>query len=100
MSGWHLPVLTVQLADGAEHQVKAINPDLVRWDRTRVLKKWPKHDDAPFLWMTFVAWAAMKRLGLVGADCGFDEFNDELCVSVTSDQVDSVDPTRPVPGDG
>lgn len=58
--------------DGAEFTVQTSNPDLVRWERTRVRHSWPSAKEAPQLWATFVSWAAAKRLGLT--DLTFDQF--------------------------
>ena len=90
------PRLIVVLENGAEMDVQGTNRDLVRWDRTRAARKWPKHDEAPFLWMTFVAWAALNREGTYPGN--FDQFDAE-CLSVRTVDADGVDPTRPEPGD-
>lgn len=58
------PLITVTLPDGATLTVQSINADLVNWDRTAHKHKWPKFDEAPFLWLTFLSWSAARRLGL------------------------------------
>ena len=47
----------------AEVTVQTDNRDMVRWDRARVVKKWPELGEAPVLWLTFLAWAAIRRIG-------------------------------------
>ncbi len=50
------------------------NRDAVRWDMTRGRKNWPSMQDAPLLWMTFLAWSALARSGdFTGT---FEQFND------------------------
>jgi len=58
------PLIRV-LLEGREDvvEVQTRNPDLVLWDRTRAKHHWPKFDEAPFLWLTFLSWAACRRLG-------------------------------------
>lgn len=91
------PLITYVLGDGDEKTVQPVNADLLRWDRTRNAKKWPGPDDAPFLWLTFLAWAALKRLGEV--DVSLEEFED-LCVSVAAYGETETGPTRPGAGPG
>jgi hypothetical protein len=48
-------------------EVQTTNADMVRWDLTRPKQRppWPKFDEAPILWMTFLAWAAARRTGAI-----------------------------------
>lgn len=93
--------LTVELDDGSTHQIKVANPSLVAWDRVRGQRKWPTTEEAPSLWMTFIAWHHMKALGLV--DCDYSEFEETRCVGIDGgdeeDQADE-DPTPPAPEAG
>lgn len=50
--------------------VQTDNRDLVLWDKTRGRHKWPSFQDAPFIWLTFISWAAAKRQGLT--DCTYE----------------------------
>lgn len=90
--------VTVELNDGSTHDLAIANPSLVAWDRTRATRKWPKVDDAPILWMTFIAWHHMKAHGLV--DCDYTEFEETLCVNVDGGDDADEDPTRPAPAAG
>lgn len=55
--------VTVTLKDRSRVTEEILNPDRVRWDMTSAKQKWPKFSDAPFLGMTFFAFAAFKRTG-------------------------------------
>jgi hypothetical protein len=66
--------------------VQTRNPDLCLWDRTRAKHKWPKLDEAPFVWLTFLAWAALRRTGGIPADLTYEKFEaSTLDVSAESD---------------
>lgn len=92
------PLITYVLAEGdPERTVQPINADLLRWDRTRNAKKWPGPDDAPFLWLTFLAWAALKRQGDI--DMSLEDFETQ-CLSVAAYGDVTVDPTQPEPVPG
>lgn len=62
-----------------EIDLQTDNRDLVMWDATRNRRGWPKGQDAPMLWLTFLAWHALKRSGEAAED--FDSFNDR-CVAI------------------
>lgn len=92
-------------------ELQAINADLVLWDKTRFRHKWPTATDAPFLWLTFTAWAAGRRTGAIPADLTYEQFEAQtLQVEALDDDEDDDDapggwseygrPTRlgPVPG--
>ena len=57
------PAITVTLDDGTTWTIATGNPDLVAWDMTAAKHKWPGVKDAPFLWLTFLAWHASRRKG-------------------------------------
>lgn len=78
-------------------EVQTTNADLVRWDRTRTKHKWPTVQDAPFLWLTFVAWAAARRTGAIPPDLTYESWeNDVLEVeTLTEEDDESGRPTLP-----
>lgn len=85
-------------------EVQSDNRDLVRWEQTRVRHKWPKFDEAPFKWLTFLAWSAADRAGL---DPGTYERWEAETLSVrdmsqdnTTEDDDMGRPTRPGPEPG
>jgi hypothetical protein len=70
--------------------VQTRNPDLVLWDRTRAKHHWPKLDEAPFLWLTFLAWSAMRRAGDIPADMSYEKFEaSTLDVAAQNDDDES-----------
>lgn len=95
------PMLQVTMRDGAEFEVQCLNIDLVSWDRERARHKWPNAQDAPFMWMEYLAWHALtKTQGLVPA-CSLADFGAQVA-AITSradgegEDGDGVDPTTTV----
>lgn len=94
-------IADVELADGSVHTgIRIINPDQLRYGETAQKHRWPsptvKNDvgTIPILDYeeTFLAWAAMKRLGLYSET--WETFKDKDCVAV-SISTEEVDPTQP-----
>ena len=79
-------------------EIQTTNADLVLWDRTRAKHKWPNFQDAPFLWLTFLSWAAARRTGAIPTDYTYEKWEAEtLDVTALTDEDDETgDPTRPV----
>ena len=99
------PLVRVVLADGGTYEVQCANPDLVRFDMTRGRMHWPAAQEAPMLWLTFIAWAASKREGLVYDDMTWEQFSETQCVSIEALNVDTsavgpASPTLPGPEPG
>jgi len=76
------PYLTVSMADGRELTVRVLNPDYLRWDRTAAKHGWPAMAKAPFTWLTFVAWAALRREGQIPEDVTWEAFSERECLQV------------------
>lgn len=79
-------------------EIQTANPDLVLWDMTRTKHRWPKFDEAPFLWLTFISWAAARRTGAIPTDYSFDRWRDDVLdvADVGSDEGDELgDPIQP-----
>lgn len=95
------PRVHVIMADGSQWDVQSLNPDLLRWERTASKHKWPEFRTVPVWWMTFLAWSASQRDGLIPTAVTWEEFSTELCVQVSDtgrgEGADLVDPTGPVP---
>lgn len=53
-------------------EVQTLNPDLIAWDMTRARHKWPEVKDAPFKWLTFLAWHACRREGRIPSDLTYE----------------------------
>jgi hypothetical protein len=76
------PRLRMVMADGAVHEVQTLNPDLVRFDITRSKHGWPEGQAAPFLWLTFIGWAALRREHTIPDDVTWEAFQGGLCIDV------------------
>lgn len=92
--------ITVELADGAVHQLQAINPDYVRVESELPKFGLPTNPKAaPIGYMTCVAWAAAKRTGVY--DGTLLDWKNRDCVVMDlpnaddDDQGDVVPPTIP-----
>lgn len=68
----HLRVLRGSLEAPEVLELQCINPDLVAFDRVRFKHKWPGPQDAPFVFLTFVAWHAAHREGAIPADLNYE----------------------------
>lgn len=80
------PLVTVALDDGTEHTVQTDNRDLLQYERTAARHKWPSPSAAPFGWLTFLAWHALRREGQT--TLSLDDF-EAHAVSVSSGDDDS-----------
>ena len=75
------------MRDGQEDlEIQTDNRDLVLWDRTRAKHRWPKFDEAPFVWLTFLSWAAARRTGAIEAGYTFERWEADVI------QVENIDP--------
>lgn len=93
------PRVRVIRGEGVEPvEFQTTNADLVLWDRTRAKHKWPTFQDAPFLWLTFLSWAAARRTGAIETDFTYERWESEtLDVEALANDESTVDPTQPVP---
>jgi len=82
MTALATPLVTVTMADETTHTVRVLNPDYLRWDRTAAKHGWPRMDQAPHTWLTFVAWSALRREGRIGDDVTWEAFSERLCLQV------------------
>jgi hypothetical protein len=97
------PRLRVVLGDDNVLNVQCTNADLVRFDMTRARHKWPTATDAPFLWLTFIAWAALKRTKGIPDSVTYEAFSESTqdITNLTDDgegSPDAVDPTQSAAG--
>ena len=72
------PLVTV-VRDG--HDVLTVqtdNRDLLLWDTTRLKHKWPRFDEVPNLWLTFISWAAARRTGAIPADLRYEAWAETV----------------------
>lgn len=71
-------VRVVLASSDKELELQTTNADLVLWDRTRIKHKWPKFEDAPFLWLTFISWSAARREGAVAPDLKYEAWEIDV----------------------
>jgi hypothetical protein len=89
-------VIRVRFEPGSgqdDYEVRTTNRDYIRWDKTPKARRAgiESFSDAPFVFASFLAWAAGRRLGQT--DLTFDQFL-ELAESVERQSEDEVPPTR------
>lgn len=91
------PRMRVIMDDGTTHELRALNVDLVAWDRERGKHRdWPAAQDAPFMWANYLAWHVMTRTGAyAGTLPAFETAAHEVMMQADDeDGSDAVDPTR------
>src|SRR5690349_14662754 len=90
-------LLDVELADGTTHEDLAItNRCLVEFDFERSKLQWPKAEDSPFLWLTFLAYRQLVHNGAVEPSVKFKTFREDMCVDIDrkdKDRKPDADPT-------
>lgn len=57
------PHVRVTMTDGREYDVQTENPDMILWDLERHKRKWPSFQEAPFLWLNYLAYSKLNRTG-------------------------------------
>lgn len=75
-------ILDVTLANNETYNAEVLNPDRVRWDMAATRNGWPTFEKAPFLGLTYLAWASLKREGKYTGT--WDDFKDRDCLEVES----------------
>ena len=98
----HTPRVRV-VRDGFDDldELQTTNADLVLWDKTRYRHKWPNVSEAPFLWLTFVSWAAARRTGAIPTDLKYESWEGSVLEIETLDDDDDEEEGRPtLPGLG
>lgn len=84
------PRVRVVIEDAAgeltETLVQTDNRDAIRFDLIRSRKGWPGMQEAPMLWMTVLAWNAIKRSG--GTTDDVETFLDKVVQITPVDQAD------------
>lgn len=87
------PHLAVTMDDGRLLTVQAANPDYLTWDRTAAKHNWPAMRQAPFMWLTFIAWAALRRTGQI-EDMSWEAFSETHALQVASADADEAEPAN------
>jgi hypothetical protein len=78
-------------------EIQTANPDLIRWDETRVKHKWPPFQEAPFLWLTFISWAAARRTGAIPSEHTWEAWRNEVLDVDNLDKPDDDEIGTPFP---
>lgn len=79
--------------------LQTTNADLVLWDKTRYRHKWPNVQEAPFLWLTFVSWAAARRIGAIPPETKYESWEGNVLEVQTLDDDEEDEEGRPTPPD-
>jgi len=98
------PKILIVYKDGREATVQTENPDMVFFDLERARRKWPTFQDAPMLWVNYLAYSKLKRTGEIAGD-SFDAWllTTQAIKNLNADDQESgqllaVGPTQPTPG--
>jgi len=77
-------------------EIQTDNRDLLAWESTRIRHKWPKFEEAPFKWLTFISWSASRRAGVVDNTVTYEQWEASV-LSVTDTRADENEETgRPI----
>ena len=96
------PRFEVLMKDGAQHTVQVMNPDLIKYEKTRKVRGWGTPQEDAATWGTFVTWSAMQREGLIDG-IKFEDFAEDACRGLTpldDGPGDVQDPTSAAPAPG
>jgi hypothetical protein len=93
------PRVKVTLASDPDKvlEVQTTNADLVLWDRTRLKHRWPKFEDAPFLWLTFISWAGARRSALIPPELTYEAWELDVLEADASDDDPNDETGAPFP---
>lgn len=88
-------MINVEMIDGTIHEnIRVINPDLIRHAEVATRHKWPTNiEDDPVRAQTFLAFAAMQRLGLFDQNSGYETAKNEIAWIDMQEETEPVDPT-------
>lgn len=76
-------------------EVQTDNRDLILWEKTRVKHRWPKFDESPIMWLTFISWAAARRTGAIPPDVRWEAWESEVLSVGNVDKPDDEEGGRP-----
>jgi hypothetical protein len=96
-------VLDEDATDDDVLTVQTTNVDLVLAERTGRRHKWGPISESPLAYQTFLAWAALRRRGMIADSITYEDFAG-TAVSISAvdddDEGDPGTPTGPDPGSG
>jgi hypothetical protein len=76
-------------------EVQTDNRDMILWEKTRARHKWPKFDDAPITWLTFLSWSAARRSGAIEQGYTWERWESETLQARVIKDDDESDIGRP-----
>lgn len=90
------------LRDGVpDLEIQTTNADMILWDLTRPKQRppWPSFQDAPILWMTFLAWAAARRTGAIEPSFTWDQWRTDVLevAPITDEEAEEAGAGEPFP---
>lgn len=68
------PHVKVTYLDGHWIIVKTENPDMVFFDLERAKKGWPNGQDAPLLWVNYLAFSKLRRTAVLERGTSFEDW--------------------------
>jgi hypothetical protein len=93
------PRVTV-IRDGLpDLELQTTNADMIQWDLTRAKQRpaWPSFQDAPVLWMTFLAFCAARRTGAIETAYTWDTWRHEVLEVMPVQDDDDTEEGAPFP---
>jgi hypothetical protein len=66
--------------------VQTDNRDMILWEKTRLKHRWPRFDDSPIMWLTFLSWAAARRTGAIELGYAWEKWESETLQVSTVDK--------------
>src|SRR4051794_23202930 len=93
-------VLVIREGEDDPLELQTDNRDLLAWESTRVRHKWPKFDESPFKWMTFLSWSAARRAGEIDNGLTYEKWEASVLSvrDVGSEDTEIGTPTDAGPG--
>lgn len=88
MPALDMPRVRVTMRDGSTHDVQTENPDMVYFDLERAKRKWPGIQEAPFLWLNYLAYSKLKRDGALANGSPAPSFETWLATTVAVINID------------
>lgn len=84
------------------YDVQVYNADMVLWEETAARHRWPTTmQNSPIKWLTFLAWAAARRTGVIDSAVTWESFLAATAtVTDKTKRDDTATPTGPGPGPG
>jgi hypothetical protein len=67
-------------------EIQTDNRDMILYEKTRVKHRWPKFDESPIMWLTFLSWAAARRTGAIPPDYRWEKWEAETLQVGTVDK--------------